>query len=43
MVSTFFPAWLEGDDAPDGGFSGVPGDGADGYAREQVKIGRAHV
>ena len=35
VVSTFFPAWLDGD-APDGGFSGVPGDGADGYAREQV-------
>jgi NADPH:quinone reductase-like Zn-dependent oxidoreductase len=36
VVSTFFPAWLEGDDAPDGGFAGVPGDGADGYARELV-------
>ncbi|MBR7618592.1 NAD(P)-dependent alcohol dehydrogenase [Phenylobacterium sp. 20VBR1] len=36
VVSTFFPAWLDGVDAPDGGFSGVPGDGADGYAREQV-------
>ncbi|BCW88268.1 Alcohol dehydrogenase [Alphaproteobacteria bacterium SO-S41] len=35
VVSTFFPAWLDGD-APDGGFAGVPGDGADGYAREQV-------
>ena len=32
-VSTFFPRWLDGD-APDEGFSGVPGDGADGYARE---------
>ena len=36
MVSTFFPAWLDGVDAPDGGFSGVPGDGADGYAREMI-------
>lgn len=35
VVSTFFPNWLDGD-APDGGFSGVPGDGADGYAREIV-------
>ncbi len=35
VVSTFFPAWLDGD-APDDGFSGVPGDGADGYARELV-------
>jgi NADPH:quinone reductase-like Zn-dependent oxidoreductase len=34
-VSTFFPHWLDGD-APDEGFSGVPGDGADGYARELV-------
>jgi NADPH:quinone reductase-like Zn-dependent oxidoreductase len=34
-VSTFFPRWLDGD-APDEGFSGVPGDGADGYARELV-------
>jgi len=34
-VSTFFPNWLDGE-APDGGFSGVPGDGADGYARELV-------
>jgi NADPH:quinone reductase-like Zn-dependent oxidoreductase len=36
VVSTFFPAWLEGDQAPEGGFAGVPGDGADGYAREMV-------
>jgi NADPH:quinone reductase-like Zn-dependent oxidoreductase len=35
VVSTFFPNWLDGE-APDGGFSGVPGDGADGYARELV-------
>lgn len=36
VVSTFFPLWLEGDEAPEDGFAGVPGDGADGYAREQV-------
>lgn len=36
VVSTFFPAWLDGVDAPAGGFSGVPGDGADGYAREMI-------
>lgn len=35
VVSTFFPAWLDGE-ASDDGFAGVPGDGADGYAREQV-------
>jgi NADPH:quinone reductase-like Zn-dependent oxidoreductase len=35
VVATFFPNWLDGD-APDGGFSGVPGDGADGFARELV-------
>ena len=34
-VSTFFPNWLDGE-APEDGFSGVPGDGADGYARELV-------
>jgi len=34
-VSTFFPGWLDGE-APDGGFAGVPGDGADGFARELV-------
>ena len=34
-VSTFFPNWLDGE-APDGGFAGVPGDGADGFAREMV-------
>ncbi len=35
VVSTFFPNWLDGGPI-DGGFSGVPGDGADGYARELV-------
>jgi NADPH:quinone reductase-like Zn-dependent oxidoreductase len=34
-VSTFFPNWLDGE-APEGGFSGVPGDGADGFARDLV-------
>nr|WP_314752641.1 NAD(P)-dependent alcohol dehydrogenase [Gluconacetobacter entanii] len=35
MVSTFFPTWLAG--APQGiGFATVPGDGIDGYAREEV-------
>ncbi len=35
VVSTFFPNWLDGGPVP-GGFAGVPGDGADGYAIEQV-------
>jgi NADPH:quinone reductase-like Zn-dependent oxidoreductase len=35
VVSTFFPNWLDGRAIP-GGFAGVPGDGADGYAVEQV-------
>ncbi|MEN1942049.1 NAD(P)-dependent alcohol dehydrogenase [Luteimonas sp. MJ174] len=35
VVSTFFPEWLDGE-APEGGFSRVPGDGVDGFAREQV-------
>ncbi|HEX6859316.1 MAG TPA: NAD(P)-dependent alcohol dehydrogenase [Caulobacteraceae bacterium] len=35
VVSTFFPDWLEGD-IHDRGFTRVPGDGADGYARERV-------
>lgn len=35
VVSTFFPGWLDGE--PQGeGFKGVPGDGADGYARERA-------
>ncbi|MET0362676.1 MAG: NAD(P)-dependent alcohol dehydrogenase [Sphingobium sp.] len=34
-VSTFFPKWLAGGPV-DGGFSGVPGDGQDGFAREYV-------
>jgi NADPH:quinone reductase-like Zn-dependent oxidoreductase len=35
VVSTFFPLWLDG--APNvEGFSTVPGDGIDGYAREEV-------
>ena len=35
VVSTFFPDWLDGE-AQLAGFSRVPGDGIDGYAREQV-------
>jgi NADPH:quinone reductase-like Zn-dependent oxidoreductase len=35
VVSTFFPAWLDGAPPVDG-FTQVPGDGIDGYAREQV-------
>lgn len=35
VVSTFFPPWLEGE-PQQGNFSSVPGDGVDGYAREQV-------
>jgi len=37
VVSTFFPDWLEGD-VPDRGFTRVPGDGMDGYAREGVTM-----
>lgn len=37
VVSTFFPDWLSG--APTvAGFGRVPGDGIDGYAREQVTM-----
>ena len=35
VVSTFFPTWLEGP-ARIGNFTTTPGDGVDGYAREQV-------
>ncbi|WP_249978592.1 zinc-dependent alcohol dehydrogenase family protein [Vreelandella olivaria] len=35
VVSTFFPGWLEGP-ARVGDFTTTPGDGVDGYAREQV-------
>lgn len=35
VVSTFFPDWLDGQPSFVG-FSRVPGDGIDGYAREQV-------
>ncbi|WP_081192372.1 MULTISPECIES: zinc-dependent alcohol dehydrogenase family protein [unclassified Halomonas] len=35
VVSTFFPDWLEGP-ARVGDFATTPGDGVDGYAREQV-------
>ncbi len=35
VVSTFFPEWLDGA-PPANGFTRVPGDGIDGYAREMV-------
>lgn len=35
VVSTFFPDWLDGEPLVEG-FGRVPGDGIDGYAREQV-------
>jgi len=35
VVSTFFPSWLNGEPEVEG-FSTVPGDGIDGYAREMV-------
>ncbi len=35
VVSTFFPTWINGEPVVDG-FSSVPGDGIDGYAREYV-------
>ncbi len=35
VVSTFLPNWLDGE-AEEEGFAAVPGDGVDGYAREQV-------
>jgi NADPH:quinone reductase-like Zn-dependent oxidoreductase len=35
VVSTFFPAWLDGAPLVEG-FATVPGDGVDGYAREDV-------
>lgn len=35
VVSTFFPDWLDGEPMVEG-FGRVPGDGIDGYAREQV-------
>src|SRR5690554_5244024 len=35
VVSTFFPDWVDGEARVEG-FGRVPGDGIDGYAREQV-------
>jgi NADPH:quinone reductase-like Zn-dependent oxidoreductase len=35
VVSTFFPEWLDGT-PPSTAFTGVPGDGIDGYAREAI-------
>ena len=37
VVSTFFPDWLDGDQQP-ADFTRVPGDGSDGFAREQVTM-----
>lgn len=37
VVSTFFPDWLDGEPLA-AGFGRVPGDGIDGYAREQVTL-----
>lgn len=37
VVSTFFPTWLDGEPEVEG-FATVPGDGVDGYAREQVTM-----
>lgn len=37
VVSTFFPDWVDGG-PQDGGFTNVPGDGIDGYAREIVTV-----
>lgn len=37
VVSTFFPDWLDGQPQSEG-FGRVPGDGIDGYAREQVTM-----
>ncbi len=37
VVSLFFPEWTDGEPGPgEGNFARVPGDGVDGYAREQV-------
>ena len=35
VVSTFFPDWIDGEPQAEG-FARTPGDGIDGYAREQV-------
>ncbi len=37
VVSTFFPDWIDGL-PPTTAFTGVPGDGIDGYAREIVNV-----
>lgn len=37
VVSTFFPDWLDGEPQA-AGFGRVPGDGIDGFAREQVTL-----
>lgn len=39
VVSLFFPEWLKGEPGPaQGNFSRVPGDGIDGYARQEVTV-----
>lgn len=37
VVSTFFPTWLDGEPLVEG-FASVPGDGIDGFAREEVTM-----
>lgn len=37
VVSTFFPTWLDGEPLVEG-FATVPGDGIDGFAREEVTM-----
>ncbi len=37
VMSTFFPSWLDGDPR-DGVMAAVPGDGTDGFAREQATL-----
>ncbi len=37
VVSTFFPDWIDGEPQAEG-FSRTPGDGIDGYAREQATM-----
>jgi len=39
VVSLFFPEWQDGPPGPrEGNFARVPGDGIDGYAREEVTV-----
>jgi NADPH:quinone reductase-like Zn-dependent oxidoreductase len=41
VVSTFFPNWVDGQ-RRGSGFDAVPGDGVDGYAREDVVLSTAY-